>query len=452
MTAAQREERRFRRLPVAPGAMELRAPGAAATVIDFAPEGVSVAAPAWPAGPGAPVELHTPEARIPCRARAVRRLATAAGPLVGLQLEADAAGRRSLVDAYHRLRFPALSRRGEIPGPVVHDLFDRSGYTALKSDVQPSAEWLAARWPATLTREAVYTAADGTVLGHIGVTRAYRRAWLGHEIATRRDHPEARACRRALYHHFATWPRLLDGDDTMLLGYYNRSRPWHQALFERFAAGVDGERDCRVLPLDRFTLTEGQAAPASDAVSPARTEEHARVAALIVAQWPRLFVQALDLEADRLASGGLHPEYAAAGLERARVVLALRRAGSLVGAALCETSSGHLSLFNVLNGAQLFFDEQAGVSRVEQQALVQAVRAFFAARGLSAPLVVATPGQVSAAPESGLRLIETMGAIVWTARGLRRYEEYIDTTLADYPLGTRGPAPSGDHEPKGRRH
>jgi hypothetical protein len=395
--------------------------------------------------PGAAVALRLPAGRIACRAHPVPRPAGGDPGIVGLRLELEGHHRHALADAYHRLRFPTISRRGQVPPAVVHDLFDRSGYIALKKDVAPSEEWLAARWPDTLTREAVYTASDGTVLGHIGVTRAYRRTWLGHEIATRRDHPEAMACRRSLYHHFATWPRLLDGEEAMLVGYYNRSRPWHRTMFEGFAEHADPASECLVLPLDRFLLSAAPALapPAGVTVSAMTAPAAAPVAALIAAQWPALAVAAFDLDAARVQSACLHPEYAAAGLSRARSVLVIERGGELLGAATCETASGHLSLFNVLNCAQLFFAPAAPVEA--RHALVSAVRAFFGARGVPAPLVVAMPGHLPEAP--GLRLLETMGTVVWTARGLRRYEDYIDRTLADYPLGAKGPVLPGSSPP-----
>jgi hypothetical protein len=448
VTAPAVEQRRFRRLPVRPGALELEVAGGGRwPVVDLSPEGVSVRGE-WACGEAA-VKLRSPGGAIPCLARPIRR----DGATLGLRL-APARG-SALAEVYHRLRFPALSRRGEVAPAVVHDLFDRSGYTALKSDVVPSREWLAAAWPATLTREAVYTAADGAVLGHIGVTRAYGRTWLGHEIATRRDHPEALACRRALYHHFATWPRLLDGEETMLVGYYNRARPWHRAMFEGFAAGADPARECLVLPLDRFVVAPAasDAAPgAGVAVTPMTPAEAGEVVALIAAEWPDLARRAFDLDAARLASPCLHPEYAAAGLARSRTVLVVRQAGRLAGAATCEATSGHLSLFNVLNCAQLFLAPEGPPAA--GRALVAEVRAFFAARGVPSPLLAASPGRLAEDPAGGLRLAETMGTIVWTARGLRRYEDYIDRTLADYPLGARAPGsptPPGDQPETKRR-
>jgi hypothetical protein len=223
-------------------------------VYDVSSEGVAVVARTrvtWPST-GARVTLRVGEASVPCRAYPARQGWTDNGaPLIVLRLEEDEPHRRQLVDVYYRLRFPSLSRRCEASPDAVTELFRRSGYLALKGDVTPSDEWLAAPWPATLTREAVYTASDNVLVGHISVTRAYSRSWLGHEIATIRDHREALACRQALYQLHTTWPRLVDGDDAMVVGYYNRSRPWHQRLFEGYAADAAPDQ-CVVLPLDRF--------------------------------------------------------------------------------------------------------------------------------------------------------------------------------------------------------
>jgi hypothetical protein len=450
------QRRRFRRVPVTPGTMALEATGA--DVIDLSPEGVSVSlsSDGWRPGQGGPVALRTAEARITCRADVVCQRDGGDGRAVlGLHLDLDDGDRRALTAAYHRARFPQLARRGQVPPGEVADLFERSGYLALKPDCRPGDEWLAAPWPDSLSREAMYRAADGTVLGHIGVTRAYRNAWLGHEIATRRDHPEALDCRRALYHHFATWPRLAGGEDCLLVGYYNPQRPWHRRLFEAFAALCDPETECRLLPLDRFLVLPAEvaadeklAAPevAGLEVSPVRPGERSRVAALIAASWPSLAVRAFDLGAAAMEATCLHPEYAAAGIGRDRRVLVVRWQGVVVGAALCETVDGPLSLFNVLNCAQLFFLPGVGVAGAPARALTRAVLAFYRQRGVPSPMLVASPGLLPAQPAPGVQRAETMGGIIWTARGLARYEDYVDRALADVP-----PAPPSPLAPEENR-
>jgi hypothetical protein len=140
-----------------------------------------------------------------------------------------------------------------------------------------------------------------------------------------------------------------------------------------------------------------------------------------------------------LQSSCLHPAYPAAGLQRCRNLLVVRDGDHITGAAVCDTASGSLSLFNVLNSARLFFDADAAPEA--KTLLVCHVRAFFRERGIPAPLVMAAPRSLPAALAPGLDLAETMGCIVWTARGLQRYERFVDETIASYPLGAPGEPP-----------
>ena len=117
-----------------------------------------------------------------------------------------------------------------------------------------------------------------------------------------------------------------------------------------------------------------------------------------------------------------------------------------MGAALCETVDGPLSLFNVLNCAQLFFLPGVGVAGAPARALTGAVLAFYRQRGVPSPMLVASPGLLPAQPAPGIRRAETMAGIIWTARGLARYEDYVDRALADVP-----PAPPGPSTPKETR-
>jgi hypothetical protein len=270
---------------------------------------------------------------------------------------------------------------------------------------------------------------------------------LGHEIATRRDHPEALACRRALYHHFSRWPRVVDGDEALLFGYYNRGRPWHRALFEAFAGVSAPETECVAFPLDRFVASETAAVSGAEgrlSIAEASPDERERAARLAAQFLPPLAIRAFAFEAADLQSSCLHPAYPAAGLQRRRHLLVVRDGDHVTGAAVCDTASGSLSLFNVLNSALLLFDGDAAPEA--KSLLVRHVRAFFRELGIPAPLVMAPPGSLPAALAPGLQLAETMGCIVWTARGLQRYERFIDETIANYPLGAPGESP-----PQGRR-
>ncbi|MDD9939884.1 MAG: hypothetical protein OXU20_02360 [Myxococcales bacterium] len=316
---------------------------------------------------------------------------------------------------------------------MLHELLVASGYTRLKDDIAPSAIWLRAPWPNTLTHEAVYVARDQRALGHVTVTRAYSKTWLGHEIATLRNHPEAMACRRTLYQHFSVWPRLLDGDDAHLLGYYDRTRPWHQRMFEGFADRC-GDQDCLVLPMERYALDRPSDASEDDqqgglsagaSVARAGISDAEWVAELVGKHWPGLVLRAFDIHPDRLTAECMHPAYRTAHLRRARDVLVLRVREQPVGAALCEWSDSRISLFNVLNMAQIFIESDADVPAEARNLLVQRVRAFYGDLGTPPPMLVCPPGTFGEAGLQGCRMVETMGCIVWSSEGLRQYESYV---------------------------
>jgi hypothetical protein len=161
--------------------------------------------------------------------------------------------------------------------------------------------------------------------------------------------------------------------------------------------------------------------------------ERPQAVALIAQRWPPLVLKAFDIDEERLESRCLHPAYAAAGLNRERVGIALRRRGRLIGVALCESTRGPISLFNTLNAAQVFLVAAAMPTAHECRALILAVRGFFCDLGVDSPLIAADPGTLSEDPAAGLLLVETMGCIVWSADGLRQYDSYVDKTIASYP-------------------
>lgn len=332
----------------------------------------------------------------------------------------------------HEQRFGNLHRRADVPADEVRALFDASGYTSLKAGLSLPEAWLRATWPASLSHEVVYRGQDGRALGHVAVTRAYSRAWLGHEIATLREHDEALRCRHKLYQHFSVWPRLLDGDEALLFGYFNRHRPWHRRMFEDFAAQTT-TNDCVIVPFDRYVV-DRSAGLSEPATFPGLTVlrlgpvDVAAISELLTGALPPLAVQAFDLQPERLLSDCLHPAFAKYGIERGRSALGIRLGGKLVAVALCENCDEPLSLFNVLNAAQVFVapgaPEQAGT------ALVAAVLRYYAERGSPTPLITCLPAALGQRDVAGCRFTETMGCIIWTARGLQAYEGYVDEQLA----------------------
>jgi len=359
--------------------------------------------------------------------------------VVRLLLFCERHERPELVRFYRQLRFPALFERAELDASEVMELFERSGYFALRGEsrrAQGSQAWCGSSLPAQLSVDAVYCAEDGALLGHVSVTRAYSRTWLGHQLTTFNDHLESAACRVALYHHFATVPILIDGNERQfLLGYYDRGKPWHQLFFDSFIDWYGEPGKATIVAFDRYEAVDSQPPTAAQVgqddpnveLDQARPDELDEVVALIAEQLPPLALAAFDIDASQLDRAYLHPDFATQGIARGRRVFVLREAGELVGVALCETGREDISLFNLFNMSQLYFRPRA--TSAAQQGLVAFVRCYYLAHGREQPLIVAPPGSLSEPEEAGLELVETMGCIIWSGPTLRAYRTFLRTAF-----------------------
>jgi hypothetical protein len=331
-----------------------------------------------------------------------------------------------------RTLFPRLTLRRNVPADLIVRLFEDSRYLDLRRGCRPSRRWLGLDAD-RISRDLTYVTPDGHPVGHVSITRAYRHAWLGHQIATLSDHEHSLDARRALYLSFAMLPGLLDGGNAKLLGYYDRSRPWHQIFFEQFVRNVSSPELAALTPLDRFErqpvpLGLDTEIPSHIQVEQASGRDLAIAAQMARRHTPPLLAEALDLQPSGLRSDHLHPAYAATRWKRSRDVLLLRVRGQPAGVALCEVTTRDLSLFNIMNIAQFFMADR--VEPAAQRIFQHQVRRFYAERAISDPLVVAPAGTFQGELDRKVRLAETMGCIVWSAEGLRAFENYARLRFA----------------------
>jgi hypothetical protein len=351
---------------------------------------------------------------------------------IRLTVYTTAQERPELVRIHRLIRFPQLRDRGELDADRVIELFRASHYLDLREteNDEPTDAWCCPDFAGDLSIDTIYRAQDGALLGHVSVTRAYSRTWLGHQLATLKGHPESFDCRISLYGHFASAPGCIDGQDVYLLGYYDRSKRWHQLFFESFVDWLADPREVAVVPFDRYEPCDPDAPMPSRVdlacgvdIHRAEPDELAELAELVRDQMPALARVAFDLEADKLDAAYLHPEYEARAVPRGREAFAIRERGRLVGVALVEHGSPHLSLFNLLNLAQLYFTDDA--SRMAKALAFRFVRQHYADRGTHDPILVSRPGANEHPGDAGMRLAETMGCIIWSGRSLAQYQSYV---------------------------
>lgn len=372
---------------------------------------------------------------------------------VRLNVYTKAEERPELVRIHRLIRFPKLRERGELDPDRVIELFRASHYLDLREteNALPTDAWCCPDFAGDLSIDTIYRAGDGALLGHVSVTRAYAKTWLGHQLATLKGHPESFECRIALYNHFASAPVSVDGESVYLLGYYDRSKRWHQLFFESFVDWLADPSEVAIVPFDRYEPLELSVAtdierplhPSLD-IHRARPDELDEASALVCSQMPALARAAFDLDAATLDQPFLHPAYAEQGVARGREAYVIREQGRFVGVALIEHGSPDLSIFNLLNLAQLYFVDDA--SRSARAAAFSFARQHYARRGVVDPLLVTRPGGNPWPEDSGMRLAETMGCILWSGRSLAQYQSYvrycfekIDESALTSPAGPNGP-------------
>lgn len=352
-----------------------------------------------------------------------------------LLLHCERHERSDLVRLYRQLRFPALVDRGEVDASNVVALLLRSGYLRSRGPSgRPSKAWCAANFPPELGVDTVYCSEDGALIGHVSVTRAYSRTWVGHQLTMLDDHRESAACRVALYNYFATAPILSDAHQQQyLVSYYDRSKPWHQLFFDAFVEWFDEPDQVTRVAFDRFDPIDPINRQSSTADDPTleldqvRPDELERAVALIREQLPALACAAFDIDAASLDRAYLHPDFAAHGIARGRRAFVVREAGELVGIALCESGSEDLSLNNLFNLAQLYFRPRS--SSAAQQALVQFVRSHYRAIGQANPLLVTPAGALDQPVSAGLQLVETLSCVIWQGHALRAYRIFLRSSF-----------------------
>ena len=365
-----------------------------------------------------------------CIAEVRSRKVSSSGVELGLRLMAD--DPTPFAEIMLRTMFPRIALRRHVDPVRVLRLFEASRYLGLRDGCRPSRRWLRLDADA-VSRDLTYVGLDGEAVGHVSITRAYRETWLGHQIATVSDHAESLDARRCLYLSFAMLPSLLDGPSAKLVGYYNRSRPWHQVFFEQFVRSVNSPAIASLASFNRFERKMSPLAldteiPPHIQVEEASGRDFGIAAQLARRHVPPLLADALDFRPSGLRSQRLHTAYAGTRWKRARHVFMLRVHGRTAGAALCEVTSRDLSLFNIMNMAQFFLADS--VDPLAQRVFQHRIREFYAERGVIDPLVIAPAETFDGTLDPEVRLAENMGCVVWSNEGLRAFENYARLRFA----------------------
>ncbi len=404
-----------------------------AKVADFSADGVSLdcsnpeSSPPPPNQFAADLEMESGE-RISCIAAIVR--GDDQNESFGVKLQPSDPNEHTLAEAYLQSRFARLQKRvSQAPGEVMRFMED-TGYLDLRDagDIHPG--WESNDAPPALTQDLVYRTDEGELLGHMSITRGYKRAWYAHQFATRSIHRDTAQCRSDLYKAAINWPRMMDRD-AMLLAYFDQSKPWHRRNFADFVDWLDDTQQAAIVGFDRVE-TNGAAlhiARPGLSVERATDDDMATAAAIILPSLSVLARDAFDITADTLR-GDLLSQVPGTEGKRRRELLVVRDQGVVVGAGLCETGDKRLSLFNIFNSALCFFDESA--SNEARSMLFAKVQEYFRQLGVHKPLLLCPEGQASGRALGSFEVEEAMGCMIWSAEALRAYENFLDLQYGRY--------------------
>jgi hypothetical protein len=392
-------------------------------VRDLSPAGAAIVPAPGSAPPPSgvfPAELRIAELRVPCLVE-TRRAPSVEGETYGVHLIAGGEG-VDLIDVYLRERLPRLVPRHEVDTKALRALMVKSGYLSLRAAKTSFQAWQKCQVRDSFACDRVYRAADGTLLGHGSATRIYSRTWILHQLATIGGHPESAECRAMLYSMLTSVPTLYDGKRASAMAYFDLDLRWHDLFFKNFIRWIGNTKLACIFAFDRFEREappEPYEPPEGYSVRIARETEMVQCAALVRAQLPEITANAFDTHPGELRRVPVRRN------DRGREVLVLMHGEELAGLALCETGAPNLSLFNIVNMAQLYVRRgpRAPSSRA-QRALIAAARAFYAARRIETPLVIAPAGTVDHDAEPGTHWAESMGCMVMAGRGISQWENY----------------------------
>jgi hypothetical protein len=354
------------------------------------------------------------------------------GSVVGLSIrpfrEKDAI---LLADACQSRRCPNLVKRSTVDLAALTQFMRESGYLSLREGTSPDLDWHNPPGDESLSVDTAYLADNGRVLGHISCLRLYRRTWLYHQLATV-------GLRRAtiaypLYIQLTEWTAALAGNqEGFAMAYFDPTKSWHQLMFGAFVRWAGSEELAVTKGLERLEAT-GPEMPGPAAgkgpivVSEACKDELPFAATLARVHLPKLLADAIEMDVESISTANLCDEHTEFGLGRARLTFVAKHGRQIVGAAVCETGSRRLSLFNIVNVAYVFFVEPLDLrlARHAESALLRRVRQFYRDQNVLDPLIVAPEGNVKFAYSAGLTIAETMAAWVTSLDGLRQWRNFI---------------------------
>ena len=295
-------------------------------------------------------------------------------------------GTRWMKTVNHGLH-PSTDDRTDWAGPA-WELFRRSGYFSLSGKSPDEFEDLRehlvnvteslASSP-RLSCQTVFRSERG-VEATVWSLRAYSGTWLGHQLAKRPSCRSPGVLRDIYLRIFEAAQHAAHSH--WLLCYLESHVRWNQDVHIAFTARhADRQRACAI----PFNLVEVQCQSAEhlrpylDQVGPATKEEMVLLWETIADNYPRAYIEALDLLPARWHLQDITAEWNLVGLDRSRTFCVARRDGRAIAAGIIETGESGTNLFRLLDGVRLYELEPGGCDAFDS--LLGWAREYYAQRG-----------------------------------------------------------------------
>ena len=193
----------------------------------------------------------------------------------------------------------------------------------------------------------------------MSVFKIYSNSWIGHQLAKRRGQQSPAESKQVLRDIYLRALEPLQADSTFeyFMCYAEAKVRWMNAAHHEFALPFEAQGDS-ISQL--FRLMESGTAPGTfpvDArftIGEAMPAERALLLDHIARTRPAIYRKALDLEPSRLDLTTPRRHWATAGLSLDRVVVAVRKNGRAVVAAIVEAAEPGTNLFHILESVRLF--------------------------------------------------------------------------------------------------
>ncbi len=258
----------------------------------------------------------------------------------------------------------------------------------------------------------------GETVGRVAVGRWMNTTWLAHHTGAHAMHPQALTCWRDLYRFAATAPLYSDGPRAHLAEFYEVDGPFHHRFTEGFVEWLEDPSCATSLRVQRRSLAVRKNTPSGLRVTRADAASVDRLARRLASRFAPLIRTALGWSADSLHAR----EMAAPADPRSSP-------GAGVFAVSTDRDLGHLIVDPLSVGASTRLTGLTWLiptDDADRKALIEAARLAAGLCGFAHTKVIAGPQ-----PPVGSAPAEPTGLMVWSAEGLRQYDQYLFSLFGD---------------------